>query len=101
MTEYVSRDEIEYKIWDDICETESHHDHKIVRVDGRLRWEQTLDYSNIDINKKWEDWYKAGLTKNSEEPREFCRSIGYSLYGYWELFYWEGNNPNVMDYKQP
>jgi hypothetical protein len=26
------------------------------------------------------------------------RDMGYSLYGYWEIFYWEMNNDYAQDY---
>lgn len=44
------------------------------------------------------DFSKRGLTKNSEEVRALLRSIGYSLYGYWEIVYWEVNNSDVKSY---
>jgi len=43
--------------------------------------------------------YSIGLTKNSEEYRKLYRDIGYSLYGYWEIFYWEMNNEDASDYR--
>ena len=39
------------------------------------------------------------FTKNSEEWRKLYRDIGYSLYGYWEIFYWDMNNEDAADYR--
>lgn len=87
-------------VWKDMKELESHHTHNIILKGGIYRWEQTnFDYG--DINQIMRNFYNNGHTKNSEEVRAFYRSIGYSLFGYWELVYWDVNNPIVMDYKQP
>lgn len=87
-------------VWKDMKDLESHHNHNIILKDGIYRWEQTnFDYG--DMNQIMYNFYNNGLTKNSEEVRALYRSIGYSLYGYWELVYWDVNNPIVMDYKQP
>ncbi len=40
-----------------------------------------------------------GYNKNSEIYRKLYRDMGYSLYGYWEIFYWEVNNPDYAEYK--
>lgn len=100
MSIVVSRDDVELNkscTWNKISSTESHHNHNIILVDEHYRWEQTI-HDPIDLNKKWEEWSKLGLTKNSEIVREYYRSIGYSLYGYWEIFYWEVNNPDFDKY---
>ncbi len=87
-------------VWKDMKDLESHHKHNIILKDGIYRWEQTnFDYG--DLNRVMDNFYNNGLNKNSEEVRAFYRSIGYSLFGYWELVYWDVNNPIVMDYKQP
>jgi hypothetical protein len=39
-----------------------------------------------------------GLDKNCDEYRKVYRDIGYSLDGYWEIFYWEVNNPISREY---
>jgi len=41
---------------------------------------------------------KMGLTKNSEPVRKLYRDMGYSLSGYWEIFYWDVNNEEAEDY---
>ena len=92
------RDNVKHTQWEEIKKTERHHNHNLaMREDGVLCWEKTItDYG--DINKKWEEWAKKGLNKNSEEIREYYRGIGYSIYGYWEIFYWEVNNPEANEY---
>ena len=99
---YVSRnDKIlnEYDIWKEMKLFEAHHDHKII-YDKKLKkfvWETTY-VGKYDLNKIMSDFAKRGLTKNSEEVRALLRSIGYSLYGYWEIVYWEVNNDDVKSY---
>jgi hypothetical protein len=44
-------------------------------------------------------FFKMGLTKNSEEVRKLYRDMGYSLSGYWEIFYWDMNNEDAHKYK--
>lgn len=87
----------QYDIWSVIADTEKHHNHNIIIKDGKYYWEETIEERD-DLNKKWAEWTKLGLTKNSEEVRDYYRSIGYSLYGYWEIFYWEANNPDANIY---
>ena len=89
----------EYKI---IVETENHHDHPII-LDGNgvLRWqanptvEMVFELSCLDLNKL--------ITKldgkNSEEYRRLYRDLGYSLSGYWEVFYWDLNNEDWYKYR--
>ena len=36
---------------------------------------------------------------NSEMWRKLYRDLGYSLFGYWEIFYWEANNEKAAEYK--
>jgi hypothetical protein len=42
--------------------------------------------------------YEKGYTKNSEIYRKLYRDMGYSLSGYWEVFYWDVNNEKVDEY---
>lgn len=99
MADIIERENISICVWLEMKEKESHHNHTIIIEGNRLRWGKTIDYE--DLNKKWEEWSKRGLTKNSEEVRKYYRDIGYSLYGYWEIFYWEVNNPLASEYKPP
>jgi hypothetical protein len=40
-----------------------------------------------------------GLGKNDESVRKLYRDMGYSLSGYWEIFYWEMNNEDADQYR--
>jgi len=73
-------------------------DHKIKKYDGILRWVVDPAFKNIDLNKATANFINRGITKNDEEWRDLYRKIGYSLYGYWEIFYWEANNPDAEEY---
>lgn len=103
MVEVINRDNLslnELDIWKIMKSKEKHHNHGIILIDGIYRWEKIIEHTDYNINELWSEWTKKGLTKNSEEIRDFYRKIGYSLYGYWELFYWELNNPEADDYKR-
>ena len=103
----VSREEAS-KVCDDYNEMlkkEKHHDHEIVEVDGVLRWKENKDVRDLvggkgllDLNSLWQFFYAMDLNKNSEFVREVYRNMGYSLDGFWELFYWEMNNEDAADY---
>jgi len=91
----------EYK---QIFKTESHHDHLVIEDDmGTVRWKadpsvrEVLD--RVYLNDIWMLFMKMGLTKNSEEVRKLYRDMGYSLSGYWEIFYWDMNNEDAKKYK--
>ena len=90
-----------------ILDTESHHDHKIV-VDehGTVRWKQDpwISYlidNKIDLNALIHLFHKLGIDRNSEPYRKLYRELGYSLSGYWEVFYWELNNEDAANYSPP
>lgn len=65
---------------------EQRHDHKLVYVDGRVQWEETTP----TINGR--DWIEYAITLPKPERKPFYRGGGYSLFGYWEVFYWDMNN---------
>jgi hypothetical protein len=103
--ETVSRESIsgieQYK---EILEKESHHDHELIKDErGALRWKEDPKVieivDTIGLNNIWCLFHHMGLTKNSEEVRKLYRDIGYSLYGYWEIFYWEMNNEDASEYR--
>ena len=74
--------------------------HIIVEERDSLRWKEDKDFTsaNPDLNDLVEKMINAGLTKNDEEWRDVYRKMGYSLYGYWEVFYWEANNEDAEEY---
>ena len=75
----------------------------IVDDNGVVRWKEdpavqdVLD--RVNLNDIWMLFFKMGLTKNSEEVRKLCRDMGYSLSGYWEIFYWDMNNEDAHKYR--
>ncbi len=92
--------------YDEMMKTESHHDHEII-IDssGTIRWKEdpfirqlTKDCSLNDICM---GFHSNGNGKNTESYRELYRKMGYSLSGYWEVFYWDMNNEDADDYMQP
>jgi len=64
---------------------------------NQLEWKEIhCDYDTInnDVRKMM----LAGINKNDEIYRDYYRKLGYTLYGYWEIFYWEVNNSNCINY---
>ena len=78
--------------------------HKIV-LDGEVfRWEKDptidmlYDLGMIDLNKLFSVMGRRG--KNDPRVRDLYRRMGYSVYGYWEIFHWEVNNPYADEYEE-
>ena len=88
----------------EIIRTEFHHNHELV-IDrfSTIRWKPDdricSILSGLNFNIVIRDLISRGIDKNCEEYRKVYRDIGYSLDGYWELFYLEVNNPNSSEYK--
>lgn len=100
----VPRDKIKEEHFRLILDTETHHNHEIIKdEDGNLRWKPNLDVCKIkerlSVNEIIPLFCHLGYGKNSEVYRKFYRDIGYTLFGYWEIFYWEVNNEEVGEYK--
>ena len=88
----------------EILDKETHHNHLIVEdANGVLRWKENpvvnLYLSKISLNDLLPLLMQLGFDKNSEVYRKLYRDMGYSLYGYWEIFYFSSNNPNKKKYK--
>ena len=88
-----------------ILKTETHHEHPIELVRGQLRWKEDEDVcklcnpnDGLSLNLLIPLFYTLGYDKNSELYRKFYRGLGYSLFGYWEIFYWQVNNPKASEY---
>jgi len=85
--------------------SESHHDHEIVKDEhGTLRWRpnpsvRLMIDTKINLNDLIILMNELGYGKNSEVYRALYRNMGYSLFRYWEVFYWEANNPQASEYK--
>lgn len=90
----------------EMMKTESHHDHKII-LDGHgtIRWKEDSFVRRFtdgcNLNNIIAGFHDNGNGKNSEIYRELYRKMGYSLSGYWEVFYWDMNNEDASDYNQP
>ncbi len=87
-----------------IMKKESHHDHKIIKdEEGIYRWEKNEKVNDhvqkIGLNEIIILFILLGYDKNSEPYRKLYRDIGFSIYGYWEIFYWEMNNEEAKKYK--
>jgi hypothetical protein len=88
----------------EILDVETHHNHPIVEDEnGLLRWQANPYVRNcigetISLNDLIPLLYSLGYDKNSEVFRKLYRDLGYSLYGYWEVFYWEMNNEDASSY---
>lgn len=64
-----------------------HTDHPIEMVNGRIRWKQTLDWKceiGKDPNEIGSRYFEGKMSQ--KEYMDYNRQIGYSLYGYWEVF---------------
>ena len=87
------------------------HDHEVYFDDqDTLRWRSnpSVDLINnmneyddehlvkgdyvFDLNRFWQKWYQSGHTKNDSAVRRLYRDMGYSVHGYWEIFFWPVNN---------
>lgn len=91
--------------YNEILNTETHHSHEIIKDEhGTLRWKEVPEVIELvdatGLNAIVEAFYEKGFTKNSEEWRALYRNIGYSLSGYWEIFYWEVNNEDASEYRK-
>ena len=70
---------------------------------GTIRWvanpekEQEImnEFGARDLN----DLFMKGADKNDPRIRELYKHIGYSLFGFWEVFYWEANNERTHQYQ--
>jgi hypothetical protein len=103
MKEIRRQDLMDIEDYAEIFNKESHHEHRVIEDEhGVLRWEADPVVNEIvdrvNLNDIWLMFMKMGLTKNSEPVRKLYRDMGYSLSGYWEIFYWEVNNEDAEDY---
>jgi hypothetical protein len=88
----------------DILQREAHHDHELlIDEEGKLWWKENPEFvilkEKIGLDNLWKLFESLGYDKNSEVIRNMYRQNGYSLFGYWELFYWEVNNPKTDEYQ--
>lgn len=100
----IKRSEIKEQEYLDIFEKESHHNHEIEESeDGILRWKENkyvmMLIKHISLNDLLPLLSNLGYDKNSEVYRKLYRDMGYSLNGYWEVFYCEVNNEDTELYE--
>ncbi|MCJ8293788.1 MAG: hypothetical protein MJK15_05210 [Colwellia sp.] len=92
--------------YDEMMKTEQHHKHEITMDEqGTIRWKedpfirQFID--DCSLNEICIGFHAKGNNKNTESYRELYRKMGYSLSGYWEIFYWDMNNDIADEYEPP
>jgi len=100
----INRNEIEVEDYQEIFKKESHHTHEVIEdKNGIIRWKENktakVFLKNISLNDLCPLLSTLGYGKNSEVYRKLYRDIGYSLSGYWEIFYWDMNNDDADSYK--
>lgn len=99
----IKREKITNETYREILDVEIHHNHDIIKdEDGTLRWKENPAVNqllkNISLNDLCPLLHVLGYGKNSEVYRKLYRDMGYSLFGYWEVFYWEVNNEDADKY---
>lgn len=109
-TRYATRKDFTDGEYIEIYDTEvanfSHPNYNQIIQDseGEFRWEGKENIikfaEEFGINEITIKFDELGITKNSECYRQFYRDLGYTLWGYWELFYWDVNNPEAENYER-
>ena len=77
-------------------------DHEVEMVDDVLRWKPDplvrWMVDQMDLNDFWHPRKRPAMhdrppiSKNDPRVREMYRKMGYSISGYWEIFFWDMNN---------
>lgn len=103
MLKILKREEIDVEMYREILDKETHHNHEIIEDEnGTIRWKEdphvTHFLNNISLNDLCPLLKCLGYGKNSEVYRKLYRDMGYSLCGYWEVFYWGVNNEDASEY---
>lgn len=102
----VERKDITEAVYVEIFQAETHHDHELLQdEEGIYRWKENKSVrklvTEMNLNQIMSLFRELGLDKNSEIIRKMYRDMGYSLFGYWEIFYWTANNEIADQYKAP
>ena len=94
------------ELYKEIIDSESHSHPIVETIEGGSevwRWKTDPEIEalvdKVDFNELIMFLYKHDYTKNGELWRHLYRSIGYSLSGYWEIFYWDLNNEDANEYE--
>lgn len=65
-----------------------------------LRWKpDPLVRWMVDTMDLEDFWIRQGNNKNDPMIRGMYRKMGYSVFGYWEIFFWDGNNARAHEWK--
>ena len=99
-TEIVPREEVVKLggIYPRLMELETHHDHLIVKDGETYCWQESPELKTLVDGIGFIHFSRflqlLGCDKNSEEYREFCRHMGYTLQGYYEMLnnFWLNEN---------
>jgi len=87
----------------EILETEELGHELYVNEHGTIRWvadpEKEQEMMDMFGARDLNDLFMKGADKNDPRIRELYKHIGYSLYGFWEIFYWETNNELAYQYQ--
>lgn len=88
--------------YEEVLERETIHD-LVVDEHGTIRWAECpareKEIMNIFGATDLNDLFgRCRADKNDPLIRELYKCMGYSLYGYWEVFFWEMNNPRADEY---
>jgi hypothetical protein len=106
--EIVTRESLmDVENYKEIFDIEFHHNHEVIKDEnGTIRWKgdpniQRMIPGPVNLNDLWYIMFHSmGMTKNSEQVRKLYRDMGYSLSGYWEIFFWEMNNELAPEYRK-
>lgn len=98
----INRNDVTDADFINLLQKEAHHDHELILDDGIIYWKEVKEarkaVDEIGMNQLMHLFGLMGFNRNSEPIRKLYRDIGYSLFGYWELFYCETNNPEADQY---
>lgn len=100
----IERSQVLEEDFREILDAEGHHRHPLVDDGKSIRWKgnkmvQEMVEKIGGLNNIIALLHHMGYDKNSEVMRQLYRDLGVSLNLYWEVFYWEVNNPDALDYK--
>jgi len=100
----IEREDIKEPNYLEILKKESFHGHVIVSDEqGTIRWKENPIVrglvDKINLNDLWILFHYMDIDKNNDHLRKLYRDMGYSLSGYWEIFYWEANNEDADKYR--
>lgn len=93
----IDRKDILVPHFQEIFKTEWHYQHEIIADKNYiLRWKS--DFASKSEGEIMEEIESYNGSRNSESFRKLYRDLGFSLSGYYDLFYWLANNEDVSQY---